>query len=400
MNKAQPSPTFAVSNTDTSVSALTWVAVKQTTFVKRHEATWQQFDALCHTLGISFEGQNPVKPLENSQDGLQGDAQNALVNANNSLSKSQNLPQKKPRLLAKSNVSGYPLILLYRQICQHYALAKQRHYSPQLVAQLHQRVMVGHQLIYQGKSSYIDKFLGFLFYGFPMRVRQHKTLFWLAFFLFYAPFFGMLIGCYLNDGLIYSVMSPDQVASMEYMYNPANEMVGRDADRMSDTDMMMFGYYIQHNIGIDFQMYATGLFAGIGTILSTLYNGVAIGAVAGHLTQLGYSSTFWSFVCGHSAFELTGAVIASMAGFRLSQAIVAPYPYRRRDAFVVAGKESIELLLGAAFMTFLAAFVEAFWSSSNVIPNAVKYAVALVLWMLVTSYLIFAGRGRAHDEFR
>lgn len=349
-------------------NSLNFVAVRQATFIAKHQVIWQKFDKLCEELGIETLKITTTANLAT---------------------------QKKSH--KKINHASYPLIKLYRQICQHYALACQRHYSPQLVAQLHQRVMIGHQLIYQSKTNYMNQFLTFVFFEFPARLRQHQHLFWLSFALFYLPLLIMGLACYWNDELIYSVMSAYQVAEMEFMYNPANEMIGRGANRQADTDMMMFGMYIYNNISIDFQMYATGLFFGIGTIFSTLYNGVIIGAVAGHLTQLGFSETFWSFVCGHAAFELTAAVIASSAGLRLAQPLISPYPYNRKDAFIIAGKQSIQILLGAALMTFLAAFIEAFWSSSMVIPNAVKYAVALLLWILVAYYLVMAGRGYPLD---
>lgn len=357
-----------------ALSSAEVIAVKQATFVSRYQSVWQQFDELCASMGVA------IHPIIAS----------AATPASH---------QRDKQAIKRARQASYPLIRLYRQICQHYALAKQRHYSPQLVAQLHERVMVGHQLIYQSKTRYVDKLLTFIFYGFPAQLRQHRRLFWLAFALFYVPFFLMLIGCYLNNELIYSVMSPDQVAEMEFMYNPANANIGRAMNRQADTDMMMFGVYVYNNISIDFRMYASGLFAGIGTIISTLYNGVVIGAVAGHLTQLGYGETFWPFVSGHSAFELTAAVIASCAGLRLAQPIISPYPYRRKDAFIIAGKQSIQILLGAALMTFIAAFIEAFWSSSKLIPNEVKFGVALLLWGLVTYYLTMAGRGYLVEGF-
>ena len=128
--------------------------------------------------------------------------------------------------------------------------------------------------------------------------------------------------------------------------------------------------------------------------VSLLYNGLVIGGVAGHLTGIGFAETFWSFVAGHSSFELTAAVISGAAGLRLAQSLFMPANYRRIDAFKIAGKQSIELLIGAASMTFIAAFIEAFWSSSSVIPNTIKYVVAAILWMMVISYLLFAGRSR------
>ncbi len=356
------------------------VAVKQASFVARHQATWQAFDVLCGQLGVEVSSPIATKSITPSKSST---LTPAFFKKNKSV---------------HSAAHSYPLIQLYRQICQQYALAKQRHYSPQLVAQLHQRMMIGHQLIYQRKTGYLQKILGFIFYGFAATVRQHKRLFWLAFALFYVPLLLMMVGCYLNHDLIYSVMSPAQVAEMASMYDPANRVIGRAAERQADTDVMMFGVYISNNIGIDFQLYASGLFFGVGTIVSTVYNGVVIGAVAGHLTQLGFGSTFWPFVGGHGSFELTAAVIASAAGLRLAQPLISPNPYSRKDAFIIAGKQSIQLLLGAALMTFLAAFIEAFWSSSTLIPNAVKYGVALVLWLLVGGYLLFAGRRTITDE--
>ncbi len=351
-----------------------FVAVKQSTFVSKYQNIWQDFDKLCEDLGID------MSQLALSQS-------TALSDIVDKQAKKQKVRQ-----------ASYPMIRLYRQICQHYALARQRHYSPQLVAQLHQRVMIGHQLIYQNQSNYIHQFLTFIFYVFPARLRQHQVLFWIAFALFFVPLIVMGLACYFNSELIYSVMSAWQVSEMEYMYDPSNNSLGREMNRQSDTDMMMFGHYVYNNISIDFQMYAMGLFAGVGTIFVTLYNGVVIGAVAGHLTQLGFSETFWSFVAGHSALELVAAVIASASGLRLAQPFIAPYPYSRKQAFVVAGKQSIQMLLGASFMTFLAAFVEAFWSSSTLIPNEIKYIVGILLWVLVAYYLTMAGRGYPLDD--
>jgi hypothetical protein len=50
------------------------------------------------------------------------------------------------------------------------------------------------------------------------------------------------------------------------------------------------------------------------------------------------------------------------------------------------------LVIGAATMLLLAAFVEAFWSSSSVIPAALKYLVSALLWLLVIAFLSQAGR--------
>ena len=102
------------------------------------------------------------------------------------------------------------------------------------------------------------------------------------------------------------------------MYDPANKRLGM---RESDTDVLMFGFYIWNNVRIGFQTFAGGMLAGVGSAWFLGANGVIIGAVAGYLTQAGFGETFWSFVSGHSALELSAIVLSGAAGFKLGLAV-------------------------------------------------------------------------------
>ena len=44
---------------------------------------------------------------------------------------------------------------------------------------------------------------------------------------------------------------------------------------------MMFAHYINNNVGIDFRIFAGGIFFGIGTLFFLIYNGLYLGAVVG-----------------------------------------------------------------------------------------------------------------------
>lgn len=281
---------------------------------------------------------------------------------------------------------------LYRRICQHYALAKQRHYSPHLVQALHHKVLRGHQQLYRSKSSGLWRLLEFVWRDFPSQLRRHYRYFWLATALFYVPALAFGIACYFDGDMIYSVMPDYSVSQMEYMYNPANEQVGRNAERQADSDVMMFGYYIWNNVAIGFRTFALGILAAIGTLFITLYNGVVIGGVAGHLSQLGFTETFWPFVSGHGAFELTAITICAAAGLRIGQPLLAPGAYRRLDALKLAAADAVQLVLGAALMLIIAAFIEAFWSPNNLVPPAGKYIAAGFFWSVVIVYFCKAGK--------
>jgi uncharacterized membrane protein SpoIIM required for sporulation len=177
------------------------------------------------------------------------------------------------------------------------------------------------------------------------------------------------------------------------MYSPSTKAIGRE--RESDTDLAMFGFYIRNNIGIGFQTFAGGIAFGIGSLFFLVYNGVSIGTVAGYLAQFGYGETFFSFVIGHGAFELTAIVIAGAAGLKLGSALLAPGRKQRLRALADAARIAVQLMYGAALMLLVAAFIEAYWSSSADIPAAVKFTVGTVLWVGVVLYLVAGGRRAA-----
>jgi uncharacterized membrane protein SpoIIM required for sporulation len=285
----------------------------------------------------------------------------------------------------------------YRRVCNHYALARSRRYGPALVNRLKQLVWQGHRALYRQGGANGWRLLSVIPVGFPRTLREHAAYFWTAVALFLVP--AVLVGavCFQNPDLIYSVLGEAQVAEMESMYDPANRNVGRPSGRSSETDFVMFGFYIYNNISVGFRTFAGGIAAGIGTLLLLLFNGVVIGGVAGHLTRLGYQDTFWPFVVGHGSFELTAIVICGAAGLAIGHAVIAPGQLSRFEALRQRALGAVALVMGAAFMLLVAAFIEAFWSSNSAAME-VKYAVAGVLWLVVILYLTLAGRARHELE--
>ena len=282
----------------------------------------------------------------------------------------------------------------YKQVCSLYSLAKTRQYSPVLLARLHSLVMRGHHFLYASRSLNPWYFIQFLLVDFPVTLRAHAGLFWLSTLLMYVPFFTIGVICYFNPEFVYSLISESDVVMMEMMYGPGTEALGRLSGQ--GTDFKMFGFYIQNNIGIGFRTFAGGLLAGTFTVFSLVFNGSYFGAVAGHLTQLGYTENFWTFVSGHSSFELTAICISGAAGLRLALALFAPGRNSRIEALRLAARPAFILIMGAAAMLVAAAFVEAFWSSIRSLAPEVKYMVAGFLWVCVVLYLLLAGRSRAN----
>ena len=157
----------------------------------------------------------------------------------------------------------------------------------------------------------------------------------------------------------------------------------------------MFGFYIYNNISIAFRTFAGGVLLGVGSAFVLLFNGLFIGAITGYLTAQGYAETFYTFVAGHGPFELTGIVLAGVAGLKMGWAVAAPGRLSRQEALRQAAAGGIRIILGVIALLVLAAFVEAFWSGNRAVPAAIKYAVGAAGWILVIGYFARTGRRAA-----
>lgn len=288
----------------------------------------------------------------------------------------------------------------YRRLCHFHALAKDRHYSSHLVDKLGDLVVRGHQQLYRRKQPLAQQFIGFIVAGFPQLVREYQTYVWWATAFLYVPGLLIYLAILWQPDLVYTVTSPVQVSSFESMYDPQNRTLG--SARESATNVQMFGFYISNNIGVSFRTFASGILFGVGSIFFLIYNGLLMGAVAGHLTNVGFTETFFTFVVGHGSFELTAICISGAAGLLLGHALLAPGNLSRVESLKRAAAVAIKLVYGVIIMLVIAAFIEAFWSSNNILLPWQKYTAGGILWAVVIGYFVFSGRNLKSDagEFR
>ncbi len=280
---------------------------------------------------------------------------------------------------------------LFRQICHHLALAKQRMYSPHLVAYLNHLVLGGHAAFYRTRAGLLSRVLHFLWVDFPALVRREYRLMALSCTLLFGSMIAVALITQYKPDLVYSILSEKQISDIEYMYRPDAEHLGRTRDATSN--FMMFGFYVLNNVSISFRIFASGMLLGLGAMFYLLFNGVFIGAIIGHLLRIGYGATIMSFTAGHGSFELTAFAIAGCAGLKLGFTVINPGRYSRTEALKKAARVCAALMWGVFGMLLIAAFIEAYWSSIKEIAPMVKYTVGATLWVLVICYFVFAGRG-------
>ena len=287
-------------------------------------------------------------------------------------------------------IAGERVAALYRRACEQLALARARAYPAYLTDRLEQLTSDAHQLIYQHAELGWSRLKRMVAYDFPRAVRAQSAYLWIALAVFAVPTLVLGYAVYFRPELILTVVDARTAASFQDMYSESAAAIGRT--REAQNDWVMFGFYIANNIGVAFQCFASGLFAGVGSLFFLAFNGAYGGAIAGYLTEKGLGSTFYSFVVTHAAFELTAIVLSGAAGLRLGHALLAPGRYTRLQSLVRAAKESAVIIYGVMAMLLIAAALEAFWSSAKWMPPIMKYGVASICWIAVLSYLTLQGR--------
>jgi uncharacterized membrane protein SpoIIM required for sporulation len=280
----------------------------------------------------------------------------------------------------------------YRVLCQQLALARDRQYSPGLVERLNALVMRGHQVLYGAHPETGPALARFFAADFARAVRAQWRPIALAAALFFIPMLLVAAVIQRSPDFIHTLLPQKQILAYEEMYDPANKRPGQ---RAAQADTAMLGHYIWNNIRIGFQTFAGGMLFGLGSVFFLVSNGTVIGATAGHLIQIGFSTPFFGFVAGHSALELSGIVLMGAAGLMLGRALVLPGPLARVSALRMQARAAVPLVYGGGALLALAAFVEAFWSPLTGVPPAVKYAVGAALWLLLLGYFMAAGRSHA-----
>jgi uncharacterized membrane protein SpoIIM required for sporulation len=288
---------------------------------------------------------------------------------------------------------------MFRQLCSDLALANHRMHEMRVVNRLNEAVIRGYKLLYRGRRSGLEGVVRFAVETFPQTVRAEWRLFWLSNAFFWVPFFAMFFSVWADVTWVQSVMGQDGMSSMEQMYGGDSQSQVVHLRSEFGSNFMMFAHYIQNNVGIDFQLFAGGVLAGLGTIFFLVANGVMIGAAAGYVQYACNPTSFWTFVSGHSSFELLGMCVVGMAGLRMGLGILNPGRLPRTRALRESTAKALPLLYGGAVMTALAAVVEGFWSAQD-LPHNLKYGVGIFFWVLHVVYFLYVGRAGVRHTAR
>ncbi|HYP77395.1 MAG TPA: stage II sporulation protein M [Polyangiaceae bacterium] len=275
---------------------------------------------------------------------------------------------------------------LYRAVCGDLMRARQSDSAADIVAYLDALTARAHNALYASRSYALGQALGALGRGFPRAFRKHGRFMAVSALMFVVPLLVGWLGALHSPSFAASVLPLKTLEDLSQAYSE-----GFAGGRSEQTDAAMTGFYVDNNVGIAFRCFATGILFGVGSAYYTLYNGLFIGTVFGFVQRAGHGRNLFTFVCGHSPFELTAIVIAGGAGLCMGAALISTEGRTRLGSLRQRAPDLSLLALGAAAMLCIAALIEAFWSPSS-LPESVKFAFSALAWLSVFGFLAFAGR--------
>lgn len=278
------------------------------------------------------------------------------------------------------------LATLYRSACADAARARTAGADDTTLAYLDRLLARAHNLLYRAPPGRPDAVRQFFTRDLPRALRKNAGLFAAGSLAFYGPFlFGLALAIAL-PAFAPALMGDAQVQMFREMYRTAPS-----EGRSVGTGSLSVSYYIQHNTSIAFEVFACGVFAGLGSIFMLAYQGLVIGTVFGVLAADQKGGNLLTFTCGHSAWELTAIVLAGTAGLRMGDALCRTEGRTRLGSLRAARREIATLVLGAAAMLSIAATIEGLWSPSPVIAP-VKWLFAVLQVCIVVAYFTWVGR--------
>jgi uncharacterized membrane protein SpoIIM required for sporulation len=300
------------------------------------------------------------------------------------------------RSLLKEKAAWFPQAC--RKLTGDLNTARSCGFDPSLIDRLNRLTMEGNQILYGREPCSWRALSEFIFRTFPRAVRSQWKSFSACFLVFFGlALFSALI-CLRSPGFVYELISRETAAELEEMYDPGAEHFLRPGKVSTNADM--FGFYIYNNVSIAFRTFAGGILAGVGSVLVLALNGVFLGAAAAHIIHRGYRDTFFSFIIGHSGFELTALVLAAQGGLILGYRLFVTRGLSRGESLREGGKTALPIIAGSALMLTAAALIEAFWSSRHEISPHIRYGAGAGIILLLVLYLLLSGAslGRPSPE--
>ncbi len=268
---------------------------------------------------------------------------------------------------------------LYRSVSADLARAQTYQVSQILIQDLQSLTSRAFSQIYQGSRHQEWRSIGWFYrWGWPRVVQQTWAYQGVALALFMVGF---------SVGWWYSWADPDFILTM--IPEDLLETVQRGelwVGSIVGTEPTSSSGILVNNLRVAFTALGGGVTLGLLTIWILCLNGLLIGVVSVLVAKYNLSGPFWGFVLPHGSLELPAIFLAGAAGLLIGRGLVFPGYRRRAEAVRYYGGLAAQLMYGVVPLLLVAAAIEGFFSPNPGVPDPLKYAVGILLFLGLVMY--------------
>lgn len=274
----------------------------------------------------------------------------------------------------------------YREIAADLARLRTYRADPATIRRVERLVAAGHNALYRDTERGFGRFWRTVARECPAAVVEARAYVLVAFLTFAVP---AAVGYRLlrESPALAAEVLPDVMLERAEV---GTERVAR-GERFVEVERggraVAASGIIANNVRVAFYCLAGGIFLGVGSLVLLAFNGLQIGASAGHFANAGLLAYLLQFILGHGALELFAIWVAGAAGFLLGKAVVAPGQLSRGDALVLAGRRAVRMIGAAVVCLLVAGVVEGFVSTSELGWTG-RVAASAVTLLFLALYLV------------
>jgi uncharacterized membrane protein SpoIIM required for sporulation len=286
----------------------------------------------------------------------------------------------------------------YREVAADLARARTYRADEATVSRLERLVAAGHNALYRDERGTWRRLARVVLRECPAAIVQARGYVLVACLAFLAP--GAAGYALLRDrpalaaDLLPDVMLRRAEAGVE------RKAAGRRyVDVAAEDRPLMASGIITNNVRVAIACFAGGIFLGVGSLVLLAFNGLLIGATAGHFANAGLLDYLLEFIVGHGTLELFAIWVAGAAGFLLGRSVLVPGSLSRSDALVLGGRTAIRMLGGAAVLLVVAGLIEGFVSAGTG-GYAARFGASVGSLAFLGVYLMQGARGQGGRAVR
>lgn len=277
------------------------------------------------------------------------------------------------------------LASLYIHLVNDLSYAQTYYPKSKIILYLNNLAAKAFQKIYKTKREDTNRFVHFWKTEVPLIVYQYRRYILYAFLIFgIAVAIGVLSAA--NEDSFVRLILGDHYVNKTLENIEAGDPV---AVYKSGSNWGSFIGITLNNLYVGIKSFIFGVFAGLGTGLIMLYNGIMLGSFQYFFYD---HDVFWESVRGiwiHGAMEIFAIVIEGAAGLMLGASILFPKTYSRITSFKTGVKDGVKILISTFPFTFSAGFLEGFVTRySNTMPNWLSVGIILITLSIISFYYL------------